>query len=243
MMKDLIKIFHNILNCKLELLDGNILSHYFLTKWGKALKGLPYADCLKQYPPTSRIRIWNCLHWLIQACNSSQLRAIKTIRLPAYLGRELASHDPEIRFIYYHRDPRAMSMSRSKFKGFINWQDERAIEAEAVKQCSLSRHDDEGFKNTFTQGQYKPLVVRYEDFAMNPLSFGKVIYQYLGLVLPSSVGVWLDKHTTAKKGNGILGTTRNSSQTAQKWKQLMRPVALEIFNNKCDDVLKSQGYS
>ena len=60
-------------------------------------------------------------------------------------------------------------------------------------------------------------LLRYEDFALEPLYRATVLFQWLGLVssegaLPRPIASWLERATNAKRADGDFGTSRTDSR-------------------------------
>ena len=245
--KSLSSVIINILNCELDRLSINVLTHYFMVKWGKAFKALPYRQCLlnNKFNKLSEHEqfelVSSCLPWLTQSCLSSNIRAIKSIRMPAMLAEAIMSEDPSIKFIYYPRDPRAIIVSRSAFK-IVNLTVMAQVESQAIKQCTWMTEDVKHLWNA-TAHTDTVLSTRYEDFARNPIDISKEIHEFLEISVPPSLPSWILRNTNVKKPNGLLGTARNSAQTVDKWREKFSQEANEVVLKHCKYIFRILHYS
>ena len=241
-MESLSSTIINILDCRLEKLDNRVLTHYFIKKWAKANKALSYIRCLDQYKARANFDILtSCLPWLKQSCLSSNIRAIKTIRLPGALVEALHVRDPTIQFVYYPRDPRGMIASRADFK-LVDLKDMGQVQAQAIKQCSWMRHDIKTLWNKRTSN-ISIVTLQYESLALSPVANANRLYDYLNITLPESLASWIVQNTESKRDDGLLGTTRNSSKVISKWKSKFSIKSNAIVTHFCADILKQLNYT
>ena len=97
-------------------------------------------------------------------------------------------------------------------------------------------------KFTQLQDKHQILLLRYEDLALDTLTVARRLYDFLGSAMPSSVREWIRLNTKAKEANGAMGTHRNSSLVAERWRDLLPPFTKRIINSRCLDVLRYLGY-
>lgn len=170
--------------------------------------------------------------------------AIKTIRVQSLNELKDFVTDPSlnVKVIHLVRDPRGVMNSRKNMKeGNLDLLRRKGHVADEV--LDLCQHMDKTLKvrsvSSWLNGRYK--LVRYEDAAENPLRIAEEIYKFVGVDLPPSVAVWLNKNTKHDEGDRY-SRTRNSKAAASAWRtQLDYRNVLEI-QQKCANSMAKLGY-
>merc|ERR1719350_2379076 len=94
------------------------------------------------------------------------------------------------------------------------------------------------------------MIVRYEDFALNPILLAKKVYEYLDIDFPETVkkelleitrGASSKKKYTSDK-TYRYGTTRNSKKVVFKWRNKLDWETVRILQEGCRDTLDEFGY-
>ncbi|XP_072176546.1 carbohydrate sulfotransferase 1-like [Diadema setosum] len=97
-------------------------------------------------------------------------------------------------------------------------------------------------KPEWLRGRYK--LVRYEEFANEPIRATEDIYRFLRMDLPSSVREWLSKNTqsASKPKDKLYGLHRNSSEVVFKWRSEMTSHEATQVERECGDIMEKLGY-
>ena len=154
-------------------------------------------------------------------------------------------HDPRKHPVIYHQTyhyiPRG---SRLEMTGLLNPNDVFPAINTIPAYCRWLRA-------TITQVQQKPgwlrgryKLVRYEDFAEDPISVSEAIYRHFDMSLPERVYQWLVNNTGGNiKGNDRLyGSHKNSSEAAFKWRTVMTAQEASQVERECGDIMERLGY-
>ena len=182
-----------------------------------------------------------CIEKIEDICKQKTLRVFKTVRSTMECAEHILSQKsikPEqFRLIHLTRDPRASYQSRLA----VN-----AVKASKVKPynhgvCARMRKDVI-IKNQLAQLYPSSFLdLHYENLAHNPLYWARSVYQFIKETDPPEVvEKWLKKSTSAPRALEKRWETvrRNSSQTAEAWKNKMPnsmkreidSVCLEFYN-------------
>lgn len=195
-------------------------------------------------------RVKICISNIIKSCEESQIRSFKTtcIRTAGVLAERLLKKDPTIKMVYYTRDPRGMfvsqnTMGKNMNKTLRRFQDVERVNKSSISMCRRIRHDMLKFDQL--SRNYNILKLRYEDLASYPGETANKLYQFIGQPLPESLTDWLAANTMADSSNGKLGTRRNSTETAERWRGILPKQARDILEENCRDVFRTpyQGYN
>lgn len=91
------------------------------------------------------------------------------------------------------------------------------------------------------QGRYH--LVKYEDFAVDPLKISRGIYKFVGLPFPKNVEYWMERNTHAVyRNNDVFSTLRNSLEAATHWIVDLSELEIKQIEKECADVIKLLGY-
>ena len=167
-------------------------------------------------------------------CKSKKIRAGKVHRFSLQAAQALITRIPEVKFIYYIRDPRGIEMSRHQF-GFP-FKHVNAI-------CQQMRLDNSIYEELSTKYPDSFLRVRYEDLAEDSFGVSKQIYSFLGSDVPQHVINFLKQATQGGSDNGTFGTHRkNSKSTAHAWRTRVTKTAYDAMTSYCRDILIKLNY-
>ncbi len=179
--------------------------------------------------------LWNvtkdikpCLGFAEDRCRGSRLRVLEINRMKMEDMDFVIQSFSDLHYVYYTRDPRGVSLSRSKTGTLkVMKNDTRAI-TEASYLCPRMLRDVVEFRQL--QRKYPGLIhhVRYEDFVTNPVSKSVEIYGHLGET-PSAQ--W-----TSFAERGIRNEPTN------RWMSLIPAADLRKIDNLCGEVLDALGY-
>ncbi len=180
----------------------------------------------------------DCTRLLSAICHNSTLVAAKTIRTPLYLVEGLLDALPKLKVVFYTRDPRGIILSRypnsfSQPPGF------QVRQAKIL--CDVLATESDYAAKLAAKYPERFIQLQYEQLAMNPLDVAAELYSYVGKPLPVTVSQWIVTHTD-RHLPGILSTSRVSSATADRWRQVIGPLLAERMLRVCSVALKSLGY-
>lgn len=178
-----------------------------------------------------------CIHHLESACANADIRVIKPVRL-----RMRDAHRLPVRANLLHnvRDPRGVVWSRLRTStAFHSLHAGRDVTKEAMLYCKNVADDIWDRQKLFKHSFPPPLQVIYEEYATDPVGIASEIYNYLSLPLPNNVTRWLRKNTSKYQAKQ---TTRNSRQTAWRWRRILKPVQVMKINEVCRNLYRHVGY-
>jgi len=185
-----------------------------------------------------------CLPILRAICNRTQIRSLKSIRLRLQTALPLVVKYPDVKVVYYVRDPRAIMASRwTGARGLKSSVSGGDIVTEAKLLCRKMLADvrtwtraHEAFPNNF-------MMLRYEDVALDVKRFSRNVYDFIREPIPPEVRSFTYRAAHARSDNGFLGTDReNMTQTAGRWKKKLPVVVLKEITAVCQSVLNLLGY-
>nr|XP_054758133.1 carbohydrate sulfotransferase 1-like [Lytechinus pictus] len=91
------------------------------------------------------------------------------------------------------------------------------------------------------QGHYK--LVKYEDFAVEPVKISKEIYEFIGLPFPKYLEYWIKTNTNAiNRDDDVFSNRKNSIETASRWIVDLSELEIRQIEKECKDVLELLDY-
>ena len=193
-------------------------------------------------------KIWTnavapCVPVMQASCETSPLRAVKTIRLTIDAIGPLLSLDPKVKVIHLLRDPRGMLLSRMKYlKNTDLLKNSDSACRRILHDISLRKQLELTYQDTF-------LEVKYEDLATNPLDWLNKIYNHLGLQVTEKLRTWLIQRThsssTAINKNKNAITRSNATDTAFAWKSILSAEQRNAVESaaSCKELIEILNYS
>ena len=194
-------------------------------------------------------------------CRRARYVAMKVIRVfPSQLALIKKYLKEEVQIIHLNRDPRGVISSRividygnaseKMMKPNINvyiTQNFHMLIEKASSHCKRIRDTIsrlalwtaiEPSSSTFYH------LIRYEDFAYHPEAMTKTLYSSIGLKLHRNVLTWLRNATTSSKSGDLYGTTRNSTATAEAWRNNLPFHFVRAMQKlpDCQFVMRKLGY-
>ena len=184
-------------------------------------------------------------------CPRYKIKAAKVIRTKSIEDIPKSLLDQGLKVVYLVRDPRGMISSRKSIssKSYDN-------ETKLSNVCKSQRLFLE--QQTAFEKKYPMLVVRYEDFALNPILVAQKIYDYLDISFPESVKNELLEitsgnvdHKKFRSKSELLevsdhsyryGTVRNSKKVVYKWKDNLKWEEVKVVQSACKDTMEEFGY-
>ena len=169
-----------------------------------------------------------------EACRRSRVQLMKLTRLDLKdaLTLELP---PDTKVVYLQRDPRGIYSSRKR-RPWCGKRHCRNIDT----LCRERESDIAALKNV-TPGQV--IVLRFEDFANNPMKESKNLFKMLNLEFSPNVKKFIASHTKLPpNGSETISKVRNSKAVAVSWKNYLSTEEIDELQEKCATVFKEAGY-
>ncbi|ELT99993.1 hypothetical protein CAPTEDRAFT_212615 [Capitella teleta] len=233
------EIMYDILSCNITHLDQHVMQHYFVRKWRKSVKLIPYQKCLDDDVTEARIR--SCGTIPQAYCETSQVRVIKTIRYLVGMSEILLAKDPSIKFINYVRDPRGTTKSIMDLEGKnVN---ETSTNIRALCNRLYANHMEyERLKVKYPDNFYE---LRYEDLSASPKKEAADLYNFLGMELPRDIESWIRDNTNASnfKFGGLDTMNRNSAAISSRWHDGLTGDDLILITKHCTKALTAHHYT
>jgi len=236
------KVLHDItmfFNCKLTEIPS-----YFLRKENKSLAINSLKQCLTKafnnnyvYTPYLRHK---CMKEAIAKCNFGP-RLIKTIRLSMGVASTLLKRLPNLKIVHLLRDPRGIVYSRLRQNFFYDNTTSKVAVANSL--CSQLLRDIERSQELRKQYPGQVKIFHYERMAKHPEQESKNLFQFLGIIPPSSFRNWLLTNTYGGvSSGGYFGITRsNSTETANRWRGRLPIEVVELIDTACPKVYEYMG--
>jgi len=190
-------------------------------------------------------------------CDSLEARSTKVIRLKTITDLpENLKFDDDFKIIYLVRDPRGITSSRFNIVD-NNWNTEADKKLNGL--CShFHKFIDQRKQNiaNLNSGEQllwnaQVLVIRYEDFALNPIVMADRVYKFLKMDYPESIKETLqhithgDKSLLDESRGGepcTYCTVRESEKIIFKWAQTLNWATVEKVQNNCGKMFETFGY-
>jgi len=183
-------------------------------------------------------------------------RSTKVIRLRSIQDLpDSLKFDENFKIIYLVRDPRGITASRFNIQN-NNWNENAAKKLKSICQ-NFHRFIQERVENAaFPNSKWKSkvMVVRYEDFALNPLIFADRIYDFLKISddsrrtrvkahLQSITHGDVSKLDETRNGEPCTYcTVRDSEKIIFKWGQSLDWFTVDIVQQHCKTMFDTFGY-
>ena len=93
----------------------------------------------------------------------------------------------------------------------------------------------------------KYLLVRHEDFAMEPTLSTEKIYKFIGHETSPDLLRWVNASTSSLNSPSLsktdaFGTTRNSKLVTAAWRKRMSFEQMDVIQTNCGNVMQKLGY-
>lgn len=191
--------------------------------------------------------------------NGYMLTVIKVLlgRMPDKGGMEKAlavcdSPDIDCKIVLLVRDPRAvipssLSVSFYHEEGGVAKLGTRMF---SYKVCKETEESLNFVKRLSTWQRNKVKVLRYEDFARNPLEEMKRLFDFAGLSVLDSVTTWLNESTHPDetrsdmkiRGSPAAFTVDDAQIAMNRWRWKVHPYEINIIEYYCRHVMQLMGY-
>ena len=187
-----------------------------------------------------------------------QLTVIKVLmsRIPYNSLRSIFAvcdfKDVDCKIVFLIRDPRAvipssLSVGFYREQGGVNKLGTRMF---SYKLCKQTEENLEFLKSLPAWLRARVILLRYEDFARNPLNEMKRLYKFAGLSVLESVTNWLNLTTHPSKqrsnmkiqGSAAAYTVDDAETAINRWRWKVHPYEIVIIEQYCKHVMKVMGY-
>ena len=240
-VQEQLEILNNIFNCRLSDLNNFTLDDMFTTNWDKSRALANYRTCMQNYKKeinNSAHALQKCLPLAQKACDSSEIRVIKTIRVALYMIPDLLELDPDIQIVYYTRDPRAIVASRlvdyfAKRKNLTR----EVLIPQTGAICDQIREDEYELAIIEDNNRVHIDTLTYEQLVLRPNTSITNTYNRLGLCLPTNVLSWFARSTHAQTEDGSYGNSRrNGSSRVYRWQDLITEIYKQEIVKTCSGI-------
>ena len=195
----------------------------FLAKFGRS--GHDAQDALRRH-----------LQELSSKRGAGRVAAARSIRMFVEEAVPLLHTDPDVKLVYYMRDPRGVLLSRWSLVNIAP--SISRIEQTASYLCAKMRLDLEVAHKLQDVYPDRIMLMRYEDLAISPVETVHALYKFLGTPIPGEVLNWIQYATHAVKSDGSIGTKReNATAVASRWRDALSDDAIDAIGRHCDDVI------
>ena len=167
-------------------------------------------------------------------CRGKKIRATKVHRLRMQAVEHVIRRNPDVRIIYYIRDPRGIWMSREK----------RHMPVPIHALCQLMHEDHVLFERLTKKYPDVMMKIKYEDLASAPIATADTIFSHIGESMPDDVRSHLTHITNSESENENPHTVikSNSTATASSWRTTMTPSQAKQAIKHCSSTIHLLGY-
>ncbi len=249
-------ILKNALTCNVFLLDRRILLDAFLLRAFHSRSSKSYAKCMSVVWRNKRLKLLQpesqsgintadgirlCVRMLQKLCARSDTVVVKTIRAPVTVATQLLETVDNLKVVYYFRDPRGILLSRSKIHGY----NQTTLIQVASDLCRSMQRNYEAFQQTHRTFPRNSYLLRYEDLAESTVKETRELFAFIDRPLSSQVQNWIMNNTMSASHvlNPFRTEGRNSSETANHWKNELSLQTISVINKVCSSALKTLGYA
>ena len=185
-----------------------------------------YDVCINDhYRPLS-----HCIPRLQTACQTSQLRVVKTVRATMEEVEPLLQNDPNFRLLHLYRDPRAVyrsrrvaSWTRGRFESnSTDWNT-------GLVYCQTVLHDYRKRKELEIKypGRIKAFV--YDEFILDPLKSKNEVYNFL------------DMPVDLREQDELSEQKDPQAQRGSRWQGLIWPDVIQKIESACQELADTIG--
>ena len=176
-----------------------------------------------------------------KCCKSASLIAMKLLRYEMDTVLNVMKKTDGSVMFHLIRDPRAIIYSFIKNRELGKPSNRKSFHGRlrriSKKVCSFMLLNLEALQSVEASLHSRIRLIRYEDFATNPLEFTISLYKTLSMDLPNEVGAWIRQAISHKKNTGKY-LRSNSSKIAFLWKTHLSVEHLAIIDKECLDLYK-----
>ncbi len=251
LVKEIMDVLHNFFHCDMEHMDKRVLANFFNTKWHKSKKLGEYQSCFRRLSQASngsdsKDVARQCEGLIQRPCLGSEVRVTKVIRLLVREALLLCEREPDVKVIFYVRDPRGILLSRWNValgKNALDRITMKKVHDTADFLCARMVSDLLEYQRLKSKFPDNVIRIQYEDLAERSEDTVADVYRFLGKPLPQEVLTWIRQATHAQRNDGQVGSHRlNSTATAERWSREIPRNFLQAVNSHCQRVYKSLGY-
>ena len=201
-----------------------------------------FSSYIKCYDDVKRRFTENC-QYSISQCKRAKIHALKSIRLTMELVEASLLKIPDMRLIYYIRDPRGIMSSRITQYKLLSFTPEEEIKI----LCDRMRLDALIYSELERKYPNRVTLIKYEDLAIRPFEISRQVYKFINTDIPPEVMGWLHEATNSSASKdalkGPFDTTKaNSTAVALSWTERLSDSFKKHALNCCSDVLFRHKY-
>ena len=197
------------------------------------------ANCLWNLNHNTSVNLAPYLRCLVdfnRKCDTSNLRIVKSIRLPLRSLFRLMRKYPDLRVVYLVRDPRAILKSQVKAFGHS---------PKTGSFCRMVLDDVNHMKLLLQTFPGRAVTVRYEDISNDPLEWTRRLYKFLQVEMTQRVVDNVKNMTSGpdKKKVWIYSVVRSDARkTANRWRTEIDFKDSREVDKACRSVYEWLGY-
>ena len=187
-------------------------------------------------------QVSKCLPKATEICQKSRLHVAKVTRLRFDELEELTFLYPDLKVIYFARDPRGIAYSRAEVGLVKSARNLHYIE-EARYICLRMRNDIA--KKEILEHRYpgKVLTITYEFLVRHPQIYAERVYKHLNQKAPEAWMNFMKRNDKAAADSGPFGLVRrNPLRTAIHWKRKVNVLGRQTMTHRCQSVLEKLKY-
>lgn len=183
-----------------------------------------------------------CIKELERLCLSKTHRIAKTIRVSMELVETMVEMWPNLKVIHLVRDPRAITLSRSRGEDF-----QMALDTVSHAADMCTRMYEDVKYDWLIQRKYpgRHIVVSYEAIADSPYTATGYIYDFLNMLFREKTWFWVFNSMRNENENEMhyYATVRfNASKVASRWRDNLEYKKVQEIDLSCTDLYSALGY-
>lgn len=174
----------------------------------------------------------------VETCEKSKAVVLKIIRFcDGNLLLPLFELYDNLAVIVQVRDPRGTFLSRVA-RNPRHPPEEFLLSVKTTCESAVLNH------HAYRSKPDKFKIIRYEDVAYDPQTWARRIHEFAGIEFNQEVDDWIEENTNIQ-GLNPYGSTRNSSKTAENWRNLVNDKFLKMIftvEEYCGGMMEIYGY-
>ncbi|XP_041371539.1 carbohydrate sulfotransferase 1-like [Gigantopelta aegis] len=238
LLSESLNIIHSCFACNFEEVPVEFLTNTKFLSRTKSIES--YLKCIGT--STSLLKVSLCLMYLVDVCERSSLRVIKTIRMPVNLFKAVLDKTRNLQLVHLIRDPRGIQFSRIHVKRKKNVRGTlRATSSELCRYMKADLEDSDILRKLFPN---RVKVVRYETVAKDPVNEARQLYEYAGITpsFEDLAHIYCEAFSEKDLREDYETTRRNASLVAYEWYNHVRRSDVRIVDNLCRHFYQKAGY-
>ncbi len=199
-----------------------------------------YSACMHSEIFTNAVK--KCIPLAEKECQSSSLVVAKILRMNMENVDKVLAENEDWKIVHQVRDPRAVLVSQRASK-ILTHHSGGSIITESQTLCDKMLSDIKASKKLKRVYPDQIHLMRYEDYADNPVTTLKQVYSFIGMEInPLVIKTIKTLSNSMYDSNPMDQHRKDSGQTSRRWVTKITSREKEYIDKDCIDVYRESGY-